>query len=238
MSWREATAFRRDPCMRSLSIKLLVALGAIALVPVLGLASGEPRQRKIDVRQVESRHGKAHEASTVVTGDLYAAVAVILDGDAYAEWMPGVTTSMYVDRPATTHRYLYLRNRGEGLIEDRDVILRYDIDVQAREITISFRDVQGEINYDRDGAVPMDELRGEYVLTPLGDGQVNVSYVVRVDPGGAVPAAFAQPRIRRRVSTTLSRLAHRIETLGPKYTDAADRWRRAHQKVLRSGNEP
>ncbi len=220
--------------MRSMSLKLVLALGAISLVPVLGLAAGEPKGRKIQVHAVDGPHGRAHRASTIVDTDVYTAAAVILDGDAYVEWMPGITASRFVDSLPPSRRYLYLRNRGEGLVEDRDVILRYDVDMRAHDIVISFRNVQGDVNLDRQGAIQMAELRGEYVLSPLDDGRTEVAYQVRVDPGGSVPAALAQPRIRRRVSDTLSRLATRIETFGGRYADVAEYWRREHAKARRS----
>ncbi len=121
-------------------------------------------------------------------GSLSSIASVILDVDNYTSWIYSCKESKLLNQVSATEQYQYQHLGAPYPFSDRDV---------AVHLTI-WQDPKTKIVYTRSQAVPdyvpvkKDIVRlpvfdGSYTLQPIGNGNVQVTYTLKMDPGGYLP---------------------------------------------------
>ena len=148
---------------------------------------------------------------TIIDAPIKDLFAVLFDDEFKTEWMDRISEFRVVE--AFNKRRIRMYNRIQSpfaLVSDRDVVFDSDIRFlpQHRTIVARFYAVDDKREPERDNAVRMKELSGQWVLVMLGTNETRVTYWVRADPGGLMPTwvvNIANSRIPFRTLVNLER---------------------------------
>ena len=148
---------------------------------------------------------------TLVDASVKDVFAVLFDDEYKTEWMDRISEFRIVE--AFDKHRIRMYNRIDSpfaLVSDRDVVFDSDIRFlpQHQTIVARFYSVTDEREPEKDNAVRMNELSGQWVFEMTGDNQTRVTYWVRCDPGGLIPSwvvDIANSRIPYRTLVNLKR---------------------------------
>ena len=159
-------------------------------------------------------------AQTVVKAPLSALVALIMDGDNYAQWINKVDESRRVASVSPTEVYTYTYSDAPWPVDDRDAVVlsRVEQDSKTGIVTIRSRAVPDHLP-TVDGVVRVPYVSSSWILTPLTTGGVEVSYRVHNDPGGELPSWLTNSLASDQPYYTLINLRYFFDTPN-KYLDA------------------
>ena len=128
---------------------------------------------------------------TIIDASIKDLFAVLFDDQFKTEWMDRISEFRVVE--AFNKRRIRMYNRIQSpfaLVSDRDVVFDSDIRFLPQHYTIvaRFYAVQDAREPERDNAVRMKELSGQWVFEMTGTDETRVTYWVRADPGGLMPS--------------------------------------------------
>lgn len=140
------------------------------------------------------------EGSILIEAPLEDIVEVIEDYEAYPEW--------------ADVRRVEVRQRGDG---GRPLEVAFEVDVPVlgkSSYTLRYRYAQGDTaiswtSIEAHGAVR--DVRGEYLLDELPDGDTKVTYRLAVELGALVPGFIRTEGATRVIENALERLKRRVE---------------------------
>lgn len=140
------------------------------------------------------------EGSILIEAPLEDIVEVIEDYEAYPEW--------------ADVRRVEIRQRGDG---GRPLEVAFEVDVPVlgkSSYTLRYRYAQGDTaiswtSIEAHGAVR--DVRGEYLLDELPDGDTKVTYRLAVELGALVPGFIRTEGATRVIENALERLKRRVE---------------------------
>lgn len=143
---------------------------------------------KIYSRQVEGYSIEELKTEMNVKAPMNAVVAVIMDANNYYSWIYSCTSSAILKKISETEQYQYQVNDLPYPFNDRDIAIHFKI-WQDKETKKVFTSSVGEPAYvpAKDGLVRIPVFIGGYEITPLANGEVQLAYQVRFDPGGNIP---------------------------------------------------
>lgn len=131
---------------------------------------------------------KEIKAVMIVDGTLSGITKLIMDADTTPDWFFGVGESQVLK--AISSQDAWVRNVIElpWPLDDRDVInqMKVSQDAATKRVTIELIN-QPDAIAPVDGVVRMAVAQGQWTLSPLADGKVEVMQVYKADPGGKVP---------------------------------------------------
>ena len=140
------------------------------------------------------------EGSIVIDAPLEDVMEVIEDYEAYPEW--------------ADVRAVDVRKRGEGG-RATEVAFEVDVPVLGRaSYTLAYRYAPGDTGLswttsEARGAIR--DIRGEYLLNELSEGQTQVTYRLGVELGVLVPGFLRSEGARRVIENALEKLKRRVE---------------------------
>jgi uncharacterized membrane protein len=140
------------------------------------------------------------EGSIVIEAPLEDVMEVIEDYEAYPEW--------------ADVRSVDVRERGEG---GRAIEVAYVVDVPVlgrASYTLAYRYAPGDTGLswttsEARGAIR--DIRGEYLLNELSEGETEVTYRLGVELGVLVPGFLRSEGARRVIENALEKLKRRVE---------------------------
>lgn len=140
------------------------------------------------------------EGSIVIEAPLEDVMEVIEDYESYPEW--------------ADVRSVDVRRRGEG---DRATEVAFEVDVPVlgrAAYTLSYQYAPGDTGLswtttEARGAIR--DIRGEYLLHDLSDGETKVTYRLGVELGVLVPGFLRSEGAKRVIENALEKLKRRVE---------------------------
>ncbi|MGZ8630189.1 MAG: SRPBCC family protein [Actinomycetota bacterium] len=140
------------------------------------------------------------EGSIVIEAPLEDVMEVIEDYESYPEW--------------ADVRSVDVRRRGEG---DRATEVAFEVDVPVlgrAAYTLSYQYAPGDTGLswtttEARGAIR--DIRGEYLLHDLSDGETKVTYRLGVELGVLVPGFLRSEGAKRVIENALEKLKRRAE---------------------------
>lgn len=140
------------------------------------------------------------EGSTIIEAPLDDVVEVIEDYEAYPEWSEVETVEVL--------------RRGEGG-RATEVAFRVDVPVLGKAAyTLSYVYAPGDAAISwttREARGAIRDIRGEYLLNELPDGNTKVTYRLAVELGVLVPGFLRTEGAKRVIENALERLKRRVE---------------------------
>lgn len=148
-----------------------------------------------------------------VKAPMNAVVAVITDANRYSDWIYACASSSILRKISETEQYQYQVNDLPYPFSDRDVCIHFKIwqdDVTKKVFTSS----TAEPGYipAKEGLVRLPVFIGGYELTPLEDGSINISYQLKLDPGGSIPDWMANMFIVKGPYESTLKLREMVES--------------------------
>jgi ribosome-associated toxin RatA of RatAB toxin-antitoxin module len=116
-------------------------------------------------------------------------VAVLMDIKAYTEWVYKTKSAALVKQISPSELYYYAELDMPWPAQDRDFVAHVMItqNSDTKVITVDAPEVPGFIP-EKDGLLRMQKSKGRWTITPTGNNQVKVVYVLHIDPDGPAPA--------------------------------------------------
>jgi carbon monoxide dehydrogenase subunit G len=140
------------------------------------------------------------EGSILIEAPLEDVMEVIEDYEAYPEWAD--VTSVEV------------KQRGEG---GRATEVAFEVDVPVlgkAAYTLAYRYAQGDTGLSwstKEARGAIRDVRGEYLLNELGEGETKVIYRLAVELGVLVPGFLRTEGAKRVIENALEKLKRRVE---------------------------
>jgi hypothetical protein len=145
---------------------------------------------KVEYREVERSPFHEYRVTTDSTLPLARLCAAVWGKNAKVS---GDFKKRVVIRETDDERWTYEQVR-VPVVKDRDCLMHVQLVVpaEAGHCEVKFETVT-DPSYPPDPSfVRVPAVRGKWLLEPVRDGHVSVTYIVYSEPGGAVPALFAR----------------------------------------------
>lgn len=171
-------------------------LVAVALAHSAGAAAAQPwtrvkSQDGIDVFSRPVAGSPIHAVRGVMRVDssLTALVALLRDYQARPRWDSLCAESRLQRSISQTEELVYLHDDLPWPVADRDMLMRvqWSQDPVSLAVTMQARAVDGDVPIVP-GRIRLTEVVNSWVLTPLGDGTIEVSTQAHLDPAGPLPS--------------------------------------------------
>lgn len=164
-------------------------------------------------------------AETTLDADVYRVMAVIQDAARHSEWIDACIESALLERESERVGYVYARFEAPWPLDDRDAVLRSEIEVLRPGVELLARfSLSDEVPAPaRRGTQRMARLDGSYHLVERKPGRTDVVYELDIDPGG-LPAWFAERVTRDMPLETLVGLRGQVRRVGERYRDWRAHW--------------
>ena len=150
---------------------------------------------------------------------LSALVALYKDVPGYMNWVYSCKVSEVLKGGAENEQYYYSESETPWPVSNRDATLYSVIEQDSNTLIVTSvsRSVIG-LKPEVKGNVRVTKLYSVWTLVPMGDGMVDVTYFLSVDPAGWVPAWLMNMTIAIGPLKTLRNLREEIKK--DKYTGA------------------
>jgi len=146
-----------------------------------------------------------------INGELFHAMAVILDNERSCEWVPNCTESQEIKRLDARTTWVYSVTDSPWPVSDRDTVVKvvaetiepnnkYRVSMQARPDFLPL--VEGRVR------IPNSEI---YFLLKRADADsIEIEYGLDVDPGGALPKWMVRRTARNTLIDTILALEAQV----------------------------
>ena len=158
-----------------------------------------------------------------------AIIALFKDIPNYTSWVYACTVAKSVEKSTDGDDYYYSITAAPWPVSDRDVVVHSTVTQDSTTWIVSSvsRNVDGKVP-KKNGIERVPYLRASWTLIPLKDGKVDITYHLRVDPGGLVPAWLANMTLTIGPYNTMVSLKQEIAK--EKYRNA--RFKYIHEPYL------
>lgn len=144
---------------------------------------------KVFTRPLDDSNIRAFKAVTLFEDvTLSQLTAVILDMQQFDQWMDNAGETRLLETLGPGRQITYFVNKVPLFLKDRDIVIGQTVkqDPETGEVTISLSS-HPEFLPESDRYVRVKEFGGAWVLTPMSDDRIQLTYRVHFDPAGALP---------------------------------------------------
>ena len=159
----------------------------------------------------------SYRAEGLVSVDLAEVAAVLVDIPRQKEWVSHLSESRLLEGDPTGHNIIYSRYDLPWPVRDRDAVIANLVEERPKEgtVRVRFHTVCTPSMPERPECIRVPLCEGEFSLVDTGQGSIRVTYTVRLDPGGWLPAWLVRHFVRDAPAETLrSFLAQVLRTRG------------------------
>ena len=161
----------------------------------------------------------ASRAETRVPVAVDAVLALLSDAPSFPRWYSDCVENRVLAQLSTGERIVYVVTDAPFPVSDRDSIIRTRIahDAVTQAVTVT---MHGQPDYlpPHPGRVRVPRLEGLWTLTPISATETQVTFELRADTGGSVPAFLAERQVTSGPFATMRKLREWV--LKPRYRDA------------------
>ncbi|MBO68933.1 MAG: hypothetical protein CL398_11555 [Acidiferrobacteraceae bacterium] len=150
-------------------------------------------------------------AKAVIRGELFHAIAIIIDNRRSPEWMPNCSEAVEIGSDGHTSSLVYSVTNFPWPVADRDTVLKVDIETitagQVYEIVMTAQPsrlppAEGRIR------IPYSEI--VFALRKIQENSIEIEYRLSVDPGGSLPKWLIRSTIRNTMVNTIRSLESQL----------------------------
>lgn len=129
------------------------------------------------------------KAEGQIDAELTELLAVLADVPRRTEWVKSLAEARVIAGDPEEHVWMYSRYDFPWPVQDRDSVLESTVlkDYKTGEVTITFKSVVDARTPVVEGVVRVPVADGTIYLKRASEGKVFVRYVIKSDPGGALP---------------------------------------------------
>jgi len=130
------------------------------------------------------------ELKTIYTvhASLSSIAAVLLDANSYPEWIYACEEGKILTQVTPTDQYQYQKMDVPAPFTDRDAVIHFTLWQDSVTQIVHTRSLAvPEYIPKKEGIVRLPVFDASYQLIPQANGNVQVIYMLRMDPGGYIP---------------------------------------------------
>lgn len=149
----------------------------------------ENDQIKVYTRKLEGQRFKEIRIKTKCKTSLNAIMAAFDDTAGHKNWVYKTPESYTIEKVDENTLIYYIKSDLPFPVTDRDIVIKYSWkqDPDTKVITTVSEGMSGKVD-DVDGNIRVTDFLSEYILTPQGDGWIDIEYYAKMDPAGKLPA--------------------------------------------------
>lgn len=141
----------------------------------------------IHIAAVENHDIKAFRAVSTFDASLQQMVGAITDMTRFTDWMHGAKEAYVVKKLADNVQACYFRNDVPFPLKDRDGVIVQKVIQEAPGRVRIHLNLMNELVPEDSHYVRVDHLEGDWLIEDLGDGKVQLTYQIHLDPQGMIP---------------------------------------------------
>ena len=153
-----------------------------------------------------------------INGELFHAMAVILENERSCEWVPNCTESQEIKRLDARTTWVYSVTNSPWPVSDRDTVVKvvaekiepnhkYRVSMQAQPNLFPL--VEGRVR------IPNSEIY--FLLKRVDADSIEIEYGLNVDPGGALPKWMVRRTARDTLIETITALEAQVSRTRGQY---------------------
>jgi len=140
-------------------------------------------------RKIETSDFKEIKSTTTVKSSLSSIIKVLTDVDNYTSWVYKCIAAKKVKHISDSEICAYQLFDVPWPCDDRDVVSKLKIVQDKKTKVVTTTSVLADhLVPEKPGIVRVKNFHTRYVLTPKGNGIVEIDYELGTEPGGDVPA--------------------------------------------------
>ncbi len=153
-----------------------------------------------------------------IYGELFHAMAVILDNERSPEWVPNCTESREIKRLDARTTWVYSVTDSPWPVSDRDTVVKVvaeeiDLDQQYRVVM----QAQPNLLPLVEGRVRIPYSKIYFLLKRAGANTIQIEYGLDVDPGGVLPKWMVRRTARNTLIETIMALEAQVARTRSQY---------------------
>ncbi len=157
-------------------------------------------------------------------------LALLQDVGAQTEWMERCLKSEIVEKINEFERIVYNVTDVPWPFSDRDVVVKQNVKVDKKgRLIISFSSTNSELVPVNKNRIRMKTLKGEWIFELLDRNHTKVTYSIKTNPGGSLPAFMVNYASAKIPYKTLSGMKRMVTK--QKYIKAAKRIKSDHNSM-------
>jgi hypothetical protein len=144
---------------------------------------------KIYTRDIPGSKIKALKVDATFDATPAQLANLIMDVNSAGDWVYHVKSSILIKRISASELYYYSEVSLPWPLADRDFVAHLTVNQnpETKVVTIDGPAVTGMVPA-KAGVIRVNDSKGKWVITPTGNGRVNVEYCIHLDPGGTLPS--------------------------------------------------
>ena len=192
-------------CVLVLFILSAVVLPSVAESPWESVKNANGIE--VSVRPVSGSAIKEFKAVTEVKGSISSVLALFEDAGSYTKWIYRCTEAKVLYHKNDYERITYNVTSSPWPVEDRDIPVKSIISQNKKTavVTIALTGLPAYIPA-KPKKVRMTKLNGYWLIEPLGNGRLRITYRLHSEPGGSVPDSLVNSALVDIPYNTLNNL--------------------------------
>ena len=161
----------------------------------------------------------ASRAMTRVSVSVDAVLALLSDAPSFPHWFSDCKENRVLAQVNASERLVYVVTDAPFPVSDRDSIIRtrVSMDTATRTVTVSMLGQPGYMK-PQSGRVRVPKLEGLWTIRPVSATETDVTFELRADTGGSVPAFIAERQVTAAPFETMRNLRKWVQK--PRYRNA------------------
>ncbi len=142
----------------------------------------------VHTRKMPGQSIKDLKINTTFNTTMRELVAALEDFSTDQSWVKNTIFSRKIEERSASYFYFHTATDLPFPAKDRDAAMLYTRvqDPDTKVVRIDYTGAADKVPVDAD-YVRVPSLTAYYILTPVSDGQIDVEYYLRTDPGGSIP---------------------------------------------------
>lgn len=159
---------------------------------------------------------------TIVDARIEVVGMVLRDISAYTQWMSGCMESRIIEKFDENNLITYYTQETPWPVQNRDVVIKAttQIDWERGSVIVNFQSIEDVRMPPTEKFVRMNEMRGEWQLKYVDRTHTKITFLLKLDPAGAIPAFMVNSSNNNFQYHTLLNLKKMVTQ--QKYLDAAN----------------
>lgn len=166
----------------------------------------QKKNTTIHIAAVEQHDIKAFRAVSTYETSVNQMVNVITDMTRFTDWMHGAKEAYVVQKLADNVQACYFRNDVPFPLKDRDGVIVQKVTQEAPGRVRIHLNLMNELVPEDSAYVRVDHLEGDWLIEDIGNGKVQLTYQIHLDPQGMIPDWIVNFLITETPSKSLKNL--------------------------------
>ncbi len=166
---------------------------------------------KVYTRSIEGSSFKEFKGITQMNGDIASFVSLMRDVPNFTVLFESCVAPKLLKREGETIQIHYLQTEAPWPVTNRDGIYKYvfEYDSEKQELLVDLKALP-DYNEKNENFIRVPKATGYWKVKNLGNQQIEVTYQLHADPGGAIPGWLANSSSIDLPFNTLTNVKNRI----------------------------